>query len=139
MRLPWSSAGYLLLAMADYFFKIDFRFWVLALKPMSSLQFGIFLRYLIPFAAFFLISSMTLNAQYRMPGSAPAARYFANMGIMAGGFLVFLLLEYVTLFARGMLLSASEPLNTIVAIQFLPLMVIASIFATWFYEKTGRV
>ena len=132
-------AGYLLLAMADYFFKIDFRFWVLALKPMSSLQFGIFLRYLIPFAAFFLISSMTLNAQYRMPGSAPAARYFANMGIMAGGFLVFLLLEYITLFARGMLLSASEPLNTIVAIQFLPLMVIASIFATWFYEKTGRV
>jgi len=132
-------AGYLLLAMAGYFFKIDFRFWVLALKPMSPLQFGIFLRYLIPFAAFFLISSTTLHAQYRLPGSPPAARYFANMGIMAGGFLVFLLLEYITLFARGMLLSASQPLNTIIAIQFLPLMVIASIFSTWFYEKTGRV
>ena len=131
-------AGYILLVMAGYFFKIDFRFWVLALKPMSSLQFGIFLRYLIPFAAFFFISSMTLNAQYRLTGGSVAARYFANMGIMAGGFLVFLLLEYVTLFARGMLLTASEPLNTIVAIQFLPLMVIASIFATWFYEKTGR-
>ena len=38
-----------------------------------------------------------------------------------------------------MLLSASQPLNTIIAIQFLPLMVIASIFSTWFYEKTGRV
>ncbi|MGA2614628.1 MAG: alpha/beta fold hydrolase [Spirochaetia bacterium] len=132
-------SGYVLLALADYFFKIDFRFWILALKPMSSLQFGIFLRYLIPFAAFFLISSMTLNAQYRLPGSAPAVRYFANMGIMAGGFLVFLLLEYITLFARGMLLSAAQPLNTIVAIQFLPLMIVASIFSTWFYEKTGRV
>jgi pimeloyl-ACP methyl ester carboxylesterase len=132
-------AGYLLLALADYFFKIDFRFWVLGLKPMSSLQFGIFLRYLIPFAAFFLISSATLHAQYRLPDSTPAVRYLANMGIMAGGFLVFLLLEYITLFARGMLLSPSQPLNTIVAIQFLPLMVVVSVFSTWFYERTGRV
>ena len=61
------------------------------------------------------------------------------MGIMAGGFLVFLLLEYLVLFARGSLLNASQPLNTIVAIQFLPLMVVASVFSTWFYEKTGRV
>lgn len=132
-------AGYLLLVCADYFFKIDFRFWVLALKPMSSLQLGIFLRYLIPFAAFFLISSLTLHAEYRLPKANAWGRYFANMGIMAGGFLVFLLLEYIVLFARGMLLNADQPLNTIVAIQFLPLMIVASIFSTWFYEKTGRV
>jgi len=132
-------AGYLLLVCADFFFKIDFRFWVLALKPMSSLQLGIFLRYLLPFAAFFLISSVTLHAQYRLPRANAWARYFANMGIMAGGFLVFLLLEYLVLFARGSLLNANQPLNTIVAIQFLPLMILASIFSTWFYEKTGRV
>ncbi|HUI70300.1 MAG TPA: alpha/beta fold hydrolase [Spirochaetia bacterium] len=132
-------AGYVLLSLAAFFFKIDFRFWVVALKPMSRLQFGIFLRYLIPFAAFFFISSMTLHAQYRLPNASRGARYFANMGIMAAGFLVFLLLEYITLFARGMLLTASEPLNTIVAIQFLPLMIVASIFSTWFYENTGRV
>jgi len=132
-------AGYLLLAAADYFFKIDFRFWVLALKPMSTLQLGIFLRYLVPFAAFFLISSLTLHAQFRRPEANGWARYFANMAIMAGGFLVFLLLEYVVLFARGKLLNPGQPLNTIVAIQFLPLMIVASIFSTWFYEKTGRV
>jgi hypothetical protein len=132
-------AGYLLLAAADYFFKIDFRFWVLALKPMSPLQLGIFLRYLLPFTAFFLISSVTLHAQYRLPKASAWGRYFANMLIMAGGFLVFLLLEYIFLFARGMLLNARQPLNTIVAIQFLPLMIVVSIFSTWFYEKTGRV
>jgi hypothetical protein len=38
-----------------------------------------------------------------------------------------------------MLLSPDQPLNTIVAIQFLPLMIVASIISTWFYEKTGRV
>jgi pimeloyl-ACP methyl ester carboxylesterase len=132
-------AGYLLLVAADYFWKIDFRFWVLALKPMSTLQLGIFLRYLIPFAAFFLISSLTLHAEFRLSEASAWGRYVANMAIMAGGFLVFLLLEYIVLFARGMLLTAAEPLNTIVAIQFLPLMMVASIFSTWFYEKTGRV
>lgn len=132
-------AGCVLISLAGYFFKIDFRFWVLALKPMSPLQFGIFLRYLLPFAAFFLISSITLHAEFRLPKAKAGVRYLANMGIMAGGFLVFLLLEYIPLFANGMLLSPDQPLNTIVAIQFLPLMIVASIISTWFYEKTGRV
>jgi pimeloyl-ACP methyl ester carboxylesterase len=132
-------SGYLLLAAADYFFKIDFRFWVLALRPMTTLQLGVFLRYLVPFAAFFLISSLTLHAQFRLAQAGPWARYLANVAIMAGGFLVFLLLQYLTLFARGALLTAGEPLNTIVAKQFLALMIVAAVFSTWFYERTGRV
>ena len=132
------AAGFVL-HLADYFFKIDFRLWVLALKPLSPLQFGIFLRYLVPFAAFFLMSSVILNGQLRLSEARVATRYWANVMLLAGGFLVFLAAEYIPLLAGGTLLTPTEPLNTIVADQFLPLMAIVALFSTWFFEKTGRV
>lgn len=132
------AAGFVL-HLADYFFKIDFRLWVLALKPMSGLQFGIFLRYLIPFAAFFLMSSVILNGQLRLGEARVSTRYWANIMLLAGGFVVFLAAEYIPLLAGGTLLTPSQPLNTIVADQFLPLMAIVALFSTWFFEKTGRV
>lgn len=58
---------------------------------------------------------------------------------MAGVFLIFLLAEYLPLFTTGMLLTTTEPLNTIIAIQFLPLLIIAAIFSTWFFRRTGRI
>lgn len=134
-----AAGGCLLLLGADFFFKVDFRLWILALKPMSLLQFGIFLRYIIPFAAFFLMSSVALNGQLRLPKARPSTRFWANMLLLAGGFVIFLAAEYLPLFAGGTLLTASEPLNTIVAIQFLPLMVVVSLVSTYFFEKTGRV
>ncbi|MDP3178381.1 MAG: alpha/beta hydrolase, partial [Spirochaetaceae bacterium] len=39
-----AAAGCVLLQTADYFFTIDFRLWILALKRRSPIQFGIFLR-----------------------------------------------------------------------------------------------
>jgi len=59
--------------------------------------------------------------------------------LLAGGFLVFLAVEYLPLFGGATLLTPGEPLNTIVAIQFLPLMAVAALFSTWFFEKTGRI
>jgi hypothetical protein len=49
-------AGYAALWLADLVFKIDFRFWIVALKLMSLKHFLIFLIYLIPFTAFFVIA-----------------------------------------------------------------------------------
>lgn len=132
--------GGLLLLAEDFFFKVDFRLWILALKPLSPLQFGIFLRYVIPFTAFFLMSGVVLNGQMRLGEARPATRYWANAMLLAGGFLVFLAAEYIPLFfGNDMLLTPTEPLNTIVAIQFLPLMIVAALVSTWFFERTGRV
>ncbi|MEJ5273695.1 MAG: alpha/beta fold hydrolase [Spirochaetota bacterium] len=132
-------SGYLMLVLADYFFKIDFRFWIIALKPMSIVHFGIFLRYLIPFFIFFFISSFILNGSMRLPTKSHWLPYIVNMIIMAGAFIIFILVEYIPLFTNGMLLTSTEPLNTIIAIQFIPLLIIASIFSTWFFRRTGRV
>jgi pimeloyl-ACP methyl ester carboxylesterase len=133
------GAGALALALADYFFKIDFRFWVLALKPMSALQFRVFLCYAVPFIAFFFTASLVWNGELRPAGGKAAARYWFAIFTAAGGFLVFLLCQYIPLLSGGTLLIATEPLNIIVAIQFLPLMIVAALNSTWFYEKTGRI
>lgn len=132
------GAGALLLFAADFLFKIDFRFWVVALKPMSAQQFKAFLGYLLPFTAFFMMSSVATNGQLRPAGGKAALRYWSAIAAGAGGFLVFLLAQYVPLLAGGTLLTASEPLNVIVAMQFLPLMAVTSLFSVWFFERTGR-
>ncbi len=133
------GAGALALGIADYLFKIDFRFWVVALKPMSPLQFRIFLAYALPFIAFFFVTSLAWNGELRPSGGKGLSTYFFAMFTAAGGFLVFLLIQYIPLLSGGTLFTASEPLNVIVAIQFLPLMIVAAINSTWFYEKTGRI
>lgn len=132
-------SGYFLLILADYFFKVDFRFWIIALKPLSLTHFKIFLRYLIPFFIFFFISSFIINGSQRINYKSRIMPYIQNIIVMAGAFLVFLLVEYIPLFIRGSLFTANEPLNTIIAIQFLPLLIIASIFSTWFFRRTGRI
>ena len=57
--------AYGLLLISASIFLVDFRLWVLAFKPMSSLQFGIMLAYLPFFGAFFLMLSTVLNGQLR--------------------------------------------------------------------------
>src|SRR5882757_10062965 len=56
--------GYLALWLADFAFKIDFRFWIVALKLMSAKQFLIFLIYLAPFTAFFVIALHVLHRNF---------------------------------------------------------------------------
>ncbi|MDP3179471.1 MAG: hypothetical protein Q8M76_16290, partial [Spirochaetaceae bacterium] len=89
--------------------------------------------------AFFLVSGTVINGQLRLPGAKVSTRYWANIMLMAGGYLVFLAFQYVPLFAGGTILSAAEPLNTIVMIQFLPLMTVAALITTYYFEKTGRI
>ena len=56
--------GYAALWLADLLFKIDFRFWIFALKLMSGKQFLIFLIYLVPFTAFFVIALHVLHRNF---------------------------------------------------------------------------
>ncbi len=131
------GVGYIALALADFLFKIDFRFWVVALKLMGPMHLKYFFVYLIPFAAFFIIALRGLHAGLSVKGDSAAKQYLTNVAALALGFLVFLALEYIPLFINGQLLTASEPLNTIVAIQFLPLMAIIAVIATFTYRRTN--
>ena len=62
-----------------------------------------------------------------------------NSTVLSIGFVVLLIAQYVPLFAGGTLLIASQPLLTIVALQFVPLMILVGMISTWLFYRTGSV
>jgi pimeloyl-ACP methyl ester carboxylesterase len=134
--------GYAALWLADLAFKIDFRFWIVALKLMSAKQFLIFLIYLVPFTAFFVIALHVLHRNFSTMGAPRRALYLTNILALTLGFIVLLVLQYGTLFLSGKLFNPLPdpgfvPLSTIIAIQFVPLLAICAIIATFTWRRTG--
>ena len=131
--------GYLLLAASDLLFKTDFRFWVVAIKLMSSLHFRMFLGYLPFFVFFFVVLGVALHGQLRRSSTVPAWReMLGNVALLVLGFIVLLLIQYLPLMAGGPL-PLGEPLLTIVAFQFVALLAIVGVVMTYFFRKTGFV
>jgi hypothetical protein len=158
-KLAWGKIGksfllavciagfaYLLLALAHYFFNIDFRFWIVALKPLSPLQFRIFLCYLVPFAIYFLVIATVLHGEMAKVGKdgklvSGWRSMLIDMALMITGIVVLLLVQYIPLFAGGTLggSEAPESLLDIVAIQFVPILAIVGLVSNYFYRKTGHI
>jgi len=130
------ATGYLSLLLADFFFKVDFRFWVVALKLFSPDQFRWFLFYLIPFTACFAVMSHALSA-LAIRGDNALRQYGSALAILAGGFLLFLVAQYAPLFLSGALLVPGEALNAIISIQFLPLMAIIAVILVFTVRRTA--
>ena len=131
------AIGYLALALSDVLFKVDFRFWVVALKLLSQPQWGWFLAYLIPFLAFFVIALSALTSGLMMPSGSAAFQYATALAALAGGFLLFLIGEYAPLFITGALPIPEEALNAILSIQFVPLLAIVAVIAVYTWRQTN--
>jgi pimeloyl-ACP methyl ester carboxylesterase len=136
------AIGYAALWLADFAFKIDFRFWIVALKLMSAKQFLIFLIYLVPFTAFFVIALHVLHRNFSTMAASRAALYLTNILALTLGFIVLVGGQYAILWLTGKLFNPLPdpgfvPLSTIVAIQFVPLLAICAVIATFTWRRTG--
>ena len=136
------AIGYAALWLADFAFKIDFRFWIVALKLMSAKQALIFLIYLVPFTAFFVVALHVLHRNFSTMAAGRAGLYLTNILALTLGFIVLLVLQYGTLWLTGKLFNPLPdpgfvPLSTIVAIQFVPLLAICGVIATFTWRRTG--
>jgi pimeloyl-ACP methyl ester carboxylesterase len=136
------AIGYAALWLADLAFKIDFRFWIVALKLMSAKQFLIFLIYLVPFTAFFVIALHVLHRNFSTMAAGRAALYLTNILALTLGFIVLVGGQYAILWLTGKLFNPLPdpgfvPLSTIVAIQFVPLLAICGVIATFTWRRTG--
>ena len=134
--------GYAALWLSDLAFKIDFRFWIIALKLMNPKQVLIFLIYLIPFTAFFVVALHVLHRNFSTMETPRLALYLTNILALTLGFIVLLVLQYGTLWLTGRLFNPLPdpgfvPLSTIVAIQFVPLLAIVGVIATFTWRRTG--
>jgi pimeloyl-ACP methyl ester carboxylesterase len=136
------AIGYAALWLADLAFKIDFRFWIFALKLMSAKQFLIFLIYLLPFTAFFVIALHVLHRNFSTMAAPRGALYLTNILALTLGFIVLVGGQYAILWLTGKLFNPLPdpgfvPLSTIVAIQFVPLLAICAVIATFTWRRTG--
>jgi pimeloyl-ACP methyl ester carboxylesterase len=136
------AVGYAALWLADLAFKIDFRFWIVALKLMSAKQFLIFLIYLLPFTAFFVIALHILHRNFSTLGASRGALYLTNILALTLGFIVLVGAQYLTMWLSGKLFNPIPdpgfvPLSTIVAITFVPLLAICAVIATFTWRRTG--
>ena len=136
------AVGYAALWLSGLISTIDFRFWIVALKLMSAKQFLIFLIYLLPITAFFVIALHVLHRNFSTVGASRGTLYLTNILAMTLGFIVLVGAQYLTLWLSGGLFNPIPdpgfvPLSTIVAIQFVPLLAIVAIIATFTWRRTG--
>ncbi|MEJ6682411.1 MAG: alpha/beta fold hydrolase [SAR86 cluster bacterium] len=130
---------YLLVYLADIWLTVDMRFWVIALKTMSAMQMGTFLIYLVPFTLFFVVQSASLHGQLRWYPDQPTKAMWCNALVLCVGYVGLLLVQYIPLLLGGTLMIASQPLLSIVAFQFVPIMLVVGLISTFCWQRTGSV
>ncbi|MDO8902211.1 MAG: alpha/beta fold hydrolase [Phenylobacterium sp.] len=123
--------------VCDALFTTDFRFWVLALKPLDSRQLAYALAYAGPWILFFLVSHRAVAARVSLKSQGAGAEMAAWALAMSLGFVALLALEYGALFLTGRLLTPAEPLNTIIAIQFAPLLALIGLIGAFAYRRSN--
>jgi dienelactone hydrolase len=129
--------GYAALALVDVLFKADFRFWVVGLKPLDARHALYALAYLPFFLVVFILMSRTLLASLVTPAQGPATQYLALVLAPCLGFVVLLAVQYASLRITGLLLSPREALNTIIAIQFVPVLAFVGLVTVFAWRRTG--
>jgi pimeloyl-ACP methyl ester carboxylesterase len=136
LALATVAAGYAGLLLVDIVFLTDFRLWVVAVKFPSASQWGIAAIYVVPITLAFLVTTKSLvNAIVR--SDSARRRYLAAILTLTTGFIVLLSVIYGLLFITGSLITAFDPLSTVIAIQFVPVLIAVGIIAIFTWQRTG--
>ena len=127
-------AGLYVMTVLAGLVQADFRFWVVALKPLSARQATACLSYVGPFTVFTLVAFRGLDA-LAADGSRRAYAWAA--ATLAAGFAVLTGAAYAGLFVTGALPAIFNALSAIVAIQFVPLLLGLGVLAVHSWRRTG--
>jgi len=142
IALATVASGVVAVWLADLLFKIDFRFWVVALKLPSATQLMIMLIYLVPFTLFFVVALRTLHANFSRLDAPAIGHYVTTILVLSLGFVVLIGGQYLAMWLGGKLInpfptSPVVPLSTIIGIQFIPLLAAVAIISTFTWRRTG--
>ena len=130
--------GYAALAWVHATWVVDWRFWVLALKPLAPWHWPILAASLPVLLLGFASIGLMLHPGLGHDPERPGVMVARNVGVLAGPFLLLLILQYGGLFS-GLPLPLGQPLLTIVAIQFAPVLAFVAIASTVLYQVWGRI
>jgi pimeloyl-ACP methyl ester carboxylesterase len=135
------AIAYALVASVQFLFNVDVRFWFIAYKPMSLWQALAFPLYFIGFAIFFTLTLRAMHAVVVGHVGSARGQYLAAFGALAGGFVVFLLVQYGLLLSTHSMVEFHmyDALRTIIAINFVPLLGFVAVLSTFVHRRTERI
>ena len=142
---------YILVAICEGLFKLDFRFIWPFFKTFTWTRLGQFFVYILFFALFFLLNNSKIMASSRCEGTYEEGAkgfvkcWWRNALMMVGGILLIVLLEYIPFFMNigpgadvcfGS--TFGGPFMSLL-ILFAPQVIVFSLIGTYIYRKTGSV
>ena len=132
-------AAYAVLWLMDALFKADFRIWTFAFKTFDASIIPAILRYLPTFLLFYLISTAGITVNTNTDRLQGAKGYILAILLNAGGPIIWLAVQYITLFSSGVAAQPGSALSGIVLVAMVPTLSIAAIISRNLYKKTGNI
>lgn len=141
LALLTTSLMFLILFFADFFFKTDFRIWVLTLKAFGPDKVVLGLKYLPFFLVFYIINSIAVNSfNYNNIGGEKGNTFLlATANVL--GLIVFELIQYITFISTGLLKWYSTEGYRISGIWLFPAIIylfITPFLTRFIYKKTNN-
>ncbi len=131
--------AYAVLWLMDLLFKADFRIWTFAFKTFDAGILPAILRYLPTFLLFYIVSTAGITVNTNTERLQGVKGYLLAIALNAGGAMLWLICQYVTLFSTGVAMEPGSALSGIVLVAMVPTLSIAAIISRRLYKKTGNI
>ena len=131
--------AYAVLWLMDLLFKADFRIWTFAFKTFDANIIPAILRYLPTFLLFYIVSTAGITVNTNSERLQGAKGYLLAIALNAGGAILWLILQYATLFSKGVAMEPGSALSGIVLVAMVPTLSIAAIVSRNLYKRTGNI
>ena len=131
------AIGYAVLLFVDRVFHTDIRFWVVAVKLPSVRQWAVATIYVLPLTLAFLVTLRMLCGALTVRSDTSLVRYGAAALTLTAGFIVMLSAIYGVFFVTGSLVTAFDPLSTVIALQFVPVLAAVALIGIFTWQRTN--
>jgi len=132
-------AAYGPILLADRLVHVNPAWGFITIRPLTLARLRDFVVYLPCFTLFTWATLRALDTLWPLDQGRAAMAFFGACALLGGGFALFLLVQYGTLWLTGYLLLAGEGLRTITAIGFIPVFITVAGFGTASRRWTGSV
>ena len=131
--------AYAVLFLVDALLLVDFRIWTFAAKTFGADILPAVCRYLPTFLLFYIISSASITVNTNTEKLQGWKGYIVAIVLNAGGPILWLAIQYISLFATGVAFWDSAALSGIQMVAMVPTLSIAAIVSRYLYKKSGNI
>lgn len=131
--------AYAILFLMDALFKADFRIWTFAFKTFDADILPAILRYLPTFLLFYIVSTAGITVNTNTEKLQGVKGYLLAIALNAGGAILWLAVQYISLFTSGVAAYPNAALSGIILVAMVPTLSIAAIISRNLYKKTGNI